>query len=123
MSNRNIERVFNVAVHNLYTIDGSMDYSRITETITRLSNLITDSETDESTWWMGGDSYVGLADLIAGAYWHFTEWHAGQSSQGYEALCALGEVFNPGMSGLDEDNFSEKETYDLLNDMAKETEK
>jgi hypothetical protein len=55
-----------------------------------------------------------LDDLIVGAYWHYSEWHGGQSSKSYVALCALGQVFTPGMSRADEDN----EAYQALNSLA-----
>ncbi len=114
MNNRNIERVFNVAVHNLLTINGTMDYGRITETITRLANMIMDSETSEDTWWLESNG-INLSDFIVGAYWHYAEWHGGQSSQGYAALSALGQVFSPNMSCMES---GESYVYELLDTMA-----
>lgn len=45
-----------------------------------------------------------LGDMIVGAYWALTEWHAGQSSPEYAAMCALGRIFKPGMSSMNEDD-------------------
>ena len=55
--------------------------------------------------------------MIVGAYWHYSEWHGGQTSDGYAALCALGKIFRPGMTGPEEGNM----TYQMLEEMA-ETE-
>jgi hypothetical protein len=114
MSDQNIKRVFKVIEHNLCTVNGTMDYSRITESITRLANIIMDSETSEDTWYIGESGYIGLDDLIVGAYWHYTEWHAGQDSPEYAALCALGRIYSPNMEMPD----SENDAYTLLAEMA-----
>jgi hypothetical protein len=114
-----IERLYNIAHHNIGTINGTMDYNRITDTLITLANVICDSETDESTWWIGEGGYFSLSDLIAGAYWHYTEWHGGQSSKGYAALSALGQVFHPGMEVPDDENIA----YELLNKLAESDNK
>jgi hypothetical protein len=114
MSNRNLERLFKVAEKNIFTINGTMDYPRIVELLTRIASEVEETETDDDTWAIGEFSYCCLPDLITGAYWHFTEWHAGQSSPEYAALCALGYVFDPGMSCPEYDN----EAYILLAEMA-----
>jgi hypothetical protein len=116
VNNRNIERLLRVVDYNVGCIHGTMDYSRITETITRLANMIADSETSEETWWIESTYLCGLEDVITGAYWHYTEWHRGQDSPEYAALCALGKVYSPNMDKPDDDN----STYMLLGDMAKE---
>jgi hypothetical protein len=104
--------LFNVVNHNLATINGTMGYDRITDTIIGLANAVhNDPEPD---WYIGEGGEFCLDDLIIGAYWHFTEWHAGQYSKGYAALCALGQVFNPGMSTVEDENAA----YTLLNDLA-----
>jgi len=114
MTNRNIQRLFKVAEKNIFTINGTMDYSRIVDVLTRLANVVAETETDDDTWAIGEFSYCGLPDLITGAYWHFTEWHAGQYSKEYAALCAIGAVFDPGMSCPEYDN----EAYIALAEMA-----
>jgi hypothetical protein len=109
-----IESLYNIAHHNIGTINGTMDYDRITDTLITLANVICDSETDESTWWIGENGFFGLEDLIVGAYWHYSEWHGGQFSKGYYALSALGQVFHPGMAMPDDENIA----YQLLNELA-----
>ena len=108
-----INALFKVVDHNLATINGTMDYDRITDTLIALANSVHNTD-DEIDWEIGEFGMFCLSDLIVGAYWHFTEWHAGQTSKSYAALCALGQVFNPGMSDVEEDN----EAYILLNELA-----
>jgi len=103
-----IEKLYNIAHHNIGTINGTMDYNRITDTLITLANVICDSETDENIWWIG-----------VGAYWHYTEWHGGQSSKGYTALSALGQVFQPNMAMPDDENLA----YQLLNQLAESDNK
>lgn len=63
-----------------------------------LASEIHSTETDEKLWSLGEFTEASLGDLIAGAYWALAEWHAGQWSPEYSALCALGKVFSPGIS-------------------------
>jgi hypothetical protein len=75
------------------------------EALLSLAVAVRDHETDESTWSLGEFTEAPLGDLIVGAYWTLTEWHAGQASPEYAALCALGQIFSPGMtSGPDPDS-------------------
>jgi hypothetical protein len=112
---KTIQALLNVASRNLGTTAGTMDYDRITQTITTLANLLAATETTEETWWLESPCF-SLDDLIVGAYWHYTEWHAGQASPEYAALSALGQIFNPNMSMPEPDN----EAYQLLNALAEE---
>lgn len=112
-----IDALRKVATHNISRIDATLDYSRITDALIVLSNTIMETETDETTWYLGECEEFALDDLIIGAYWHFTDWHAGQYSKSYAALCALGQVFNPGMTSL-EDETSAKYVYDMLGELA-----
>jgi hypothetical protein len=53
---------------------------------------------DETNWSLGEFGECTLDSLLIGAYWALSEWHAGQSSPEYAALCAIGGIFSPGMS-------------------------
>jgi len=117
MSNRNITRLLCVVNKSLFRIDGTLDYNRVTDAIISLANTVQESETDENTWYIGESSDCDLASLVIGAYWHYTEWHGGQSSKGYAALCALGQIFEPNMSTLDNDA-PEHYAYSALDNMA-----
>lgn len=119
MSKTNIERIFKVIDRTLFTVNGKLPYDRITEAIILLCDEIEATETDEFIWSEIGEfGDCCLGDLIVNAYWHYCEWHGGQSSDGYRALCALGGIFSPGMSSLEsEDN---KAAYEQLDELAKE---
>jgi len=53
---------------------------------------------DETNWSLGEFGECTLDSLLIGAYWALSEWHAGQSSPEYAALCSIGGIFSPGMS-------------------------
>lgn len=118
MSQTAIEKKFNLIYKSLAEINGPLGYSGIIEALIELCDLIEeyDGET-ESIWSIGEFGAFTLDSLIVGAYWHFTEWHNGQYSQSYACLCALGSIFQPNMSSLDEEA-PEYEVYELLKGMA-----
>jgi len=68
---------------------------------------------EETDWYMGGGEEACLSDLIPGAFWAMTECHAGQSSDSYAALCALGSIFSPGMSSTPTEDEPEYGAYYL----------
>ena len=102
----------------VFTTKGGMTYADVTRAIIDLCALIQSEETDECTWSIGEYGHCDLGAFIVGAYWHYTEWHAGQASESYAALCALGGIFSPGMSHGPEPETAERDTYQLLADMA-----
>ena len=111
MSLQQIETLFNA-------IDLS-NYPEFIGQITELSNVIAEYEGEtESIWWLGESGEYTLDALLVGSYWHFTEWHGGQSSDSYAAMCAIGSVFNPGMADGPEPESTEKDVYDMLNQYA-----
>jgi hypothetical protein len=118
MSTNNIKRLYALIERNIATTDATLPYDRVTDAIIKLAEVISSTDTDESTWYIGECGYLGgLDNLIVGAYWHYTEWHGGQASKSYLALCALGGIFSPGGTSLDEDDPS-FETYSLLETLA-----
>jgi len=117
---KNITRLYNVINRSLFCTDGNLDYNRITEAFTLLANEITRTDYDEcdnNYWTIGEYDLCPLDELIIGAYWHYTEFHEGQWSLSYAALCALGKVFSPGRTGPE----SENEAYLALNELAEAT--
>lgn len=95
------------------------DYPGFIEQISELSNVIADYEGEtETIWYLGEHGDYTLDALLVGAYWHLTCWHGGQDSKSYAALCAIGRVFNPGMTNGPEDESSEKDIYDTLDTVA-----
>ncbi len=117
MKYRNIERLRAVAVRAITRTDSTLDYSRTVETLEKLANRLDATETDETVWCLG-EFDVSLDALIVGAYWHLTEWHAGQWSDGYRAMCALGNIFSPGCTSGPEPKSVEKDVYSELERMA-----
>ena len=81
-SDRNIARVFAVIERNLSKLE-PMGYDRVTDSIIKLCELIQCSDTTEDTWYIGEHGEFALDSLIAGAFWHYTEWHRGQYSKEY----------------------------------------
>ena len=96
-------------------------YSRVTDAIIALANAVAEYEGDsEQVWYIGEHGYMGgLDNLIVGAYWHYSDYHTGQWSKGYAALSALGRVFTPNMSTLEEDG-AEYSSYQALETLANE---
>lgn len=68
----------------------------------------------ETDWNTGESEGFSLADYITGAFWAFSQWHAGQNSQSYAALCALGSIFSPGMCDGPEPESGEQIAYEAV---------
>ena len=99
---KNIKKLHNLIERSIMTIDPPLDYDRTTSAIIKLAECVSAYDGDtESIWYIGESGYCCLADLIVGAYWHYTDWHSGQYSKSYAALCALSAVFSPGMAVLE----------------------
>ena len=114
MKLKNVKSMARMIDRNLFQINGTLGYERMTIAITRLAQMIEECEESEEIWWIELN-YGGLDDLIIGAYWHYSHWHDGQWSAGYAALSALGNVFSPGFGGVEIN-----ETYQELDNMASE---
>lgn len=69
----------------------------------------------EIDWSLGEHNEASLDSLIVGAYWSCTEWHAGQSSDSYAALCTLGSVFSPSCTCTPDEESPEFTAYELCN--------
>lgn len=113
-----IERVRAIVEKSLTRVDSTLDYPRTIEALTLLGNVVNAADTDEDTWSLGECGY-SLDSLIVGAYWHLSEWHGGQWSESYAALCSLGNVFSPGMTSGPEPDSCEMLVYQDLETMAK----
>ena len=111
---KQVERLHKVIYKNLHTINSTLDYNRIIECFTLLGDLVCNVDDEDGDLWYIGEHLESLDTMIIGAYWHFTEWHAGQNSTSYEALSSLGGAYTPNCDMLDEDNY----TYQLLNGLA-----
>lgn len=102
---------------SLFKLDGpEID---LPKALIELGNAVKENETDESLWSLGEFSECDVGSLISGAYWALTEWHGGQSSQSYAAMCALGRVFSPGHTSGPEPESSEEIAYQIVGDWFK----
>ena len=71
---------------------------------------------DETNWSLGECGECTLDSFLIGAYWSLTEWHGGQWSDEYAALCAIGSIFSPGMTSPPEsDEEPERWPYVAVN--------
>ena len=114
-----INRIYRAIDAAVFCTNGNLDYDRVTDAVIVLANSVHDfpmSDDGYEVWDIGEFGSCCLSDFIIGAYWHYTEWHAGQWSNGYAALSALGQVFSPGMSSVETDN----PAYEMLNTMAEQ---
>ncbi len=81
-----------------------------------LGEAVHGRDTDEFIWSSLREfTEAPLGDLITGAYWSLTEWHAGQASSSYAAMCALGRVFKPGCASGPKPESGEASAYELVN--------
>lgn len=93
----------------------------LTKKLTKLGKKL--AKKDNVNWHLGGDSGYDLGSFIVGAYWALTEWHGGQHSDTYRAMCCLGRIFRPGSTSGPEGGTSEAIVYELVNDYYMEQDK
>ncbi len=117
MKYRNIERLREVVAKAITRTDSTLDYARTVQAIERLANVVRDTETDTDVWYLG-EFCCPLDSILVGAYWHLTEWHGGQWSDTYRAMCAVGDVYSPGMESGPEPESCENDVYEQLAMMA-----
>lgn len=103
MTARNIERLFNVVSRSLFRRDSHLGYARTLDALDRMCAELMTADTDETIWSIGECGDTDLGALIEGAYWFMCDYHGGQWSPEYATQCALGRIFSPGMSSLEED--------------------
>ena len=105
--------LFRTNGHNFDTIEHLDFHIAVRKICSKLGAL----ETDCDVWlYFGDDSEAsGLPDFIAAAYWACADCHGGQESETYATMCALGTIFKPGMTSLNDDpESSEKFAYDRI---------
>ena len=74
-----------------------------------------DAENDVN-WYIGEFNEASLQDIIVGAYWAFADCHEGQYSETYETLCALGEIYTPGIESAPTKDCGEYEAYEMISE-------
>lgn len=115
---KNINRLYNAVYNTVGTVNGTLSYHSVTSGIIALSEMVASTETYEFTLQEIGEfNEFCLADLIVGAYWHYTENHKGQDSIGYAALSSLSRLYWPNMETGPEEGAGENSAYEMLNQL------
>jgi hypothetical protein len=126
MNKLTLTDLYNNIYKSIFTITPVFDYSELALKFVELSQAIVDFKGETEEWiYIGEYSECQLDDLLVGAYWHFTNWHNGQSSDSYLALCAIGQIYKPNMECPPSDEEEESEDHEssascfrLMNAMA-----
>jgi len=119
MATKTIERYLCIATNAISRTDSTLGYERTIEAIIKLAEVVHSSETDEGTWELEANGIV-LGSLLVGAYWHFSDYHNGQGSDGYRALSIIGQIYNPGCAKGPEPETAENDIYTQLESMVKQ---
>jgi len=79
------------------------------------ANLAGKIQDEDDIDWDHNESDIDLSSLIAGAFWFYSDYHAGQSSPEYAALSMLSLIYSPSpiASGPEPDS-SESTVYAAL---------
>jgi hypothetical protein len=111
-----IERAYAPIIAGLFRIKPPKDFD-LCESIINLCKAINAFDGDTEGWaYIGEYTECTVSDFLVGAYWALADWHDGQWSDSYEAMCAVGTIFSPGMSSGPEPKTSEYEAYCAIDD-------
>ena len=112
-------RLFNLVNKNLFLVTGTLGYRRTVEAIIALATHIQNEDIEDDFWTIGEHDSASIGDLLEGAYWFFSDWYCGQTSDEYIALCQIGQTYKPSVigHGVDPNNFGAKETYSMLEEL------
>jgi len=103
----------------LFTTKGQLEYDRLLLAFKRLCEELSSVETDESVWQIGEFEAADLGSLLVGTYWFLSDYHSGQDSEEYEALCDAGDIYSPNMATGPEPDSSEELVYQAWEDKIK----
>ena len=119
-----IESLHRALVRELFTINHRWTYAQLTRALDLLGRMVDAYDGPNADWiYLGDCDWATVPDLITGGYWHFAEWHSGQSSDSYKALCALGMVYKPGYESAPARDCSEFDVYRALDRLARKDAK
>ncbi len=111
-SKRIVSAFDEIMLSEVFRLDGpAID---LPEALIELGNAVHAADSEEIDWCLGEGGEADLASLIVGSYWSLSEWHGGQASLSYAALCSLGQVFTPGMESGPEEESEESAVYELV---------
>ena len=123
MSISTIQRLLNILEKNITQINPTLDYNRVVRALELLGRAVKNYSGDNDDWIYLNEFTYGVDAFIVGGYWHLTEWHGGQASDTYRAMCSLYTVFSPGMTNGPEPESCEEDIYKLLDQLANEESK
>lgn len=108
-----IESLYQDIHDNLFRTrpENPLSSSEIQDKLSELTDLILKYE-GEDEWYIGEGMEACLSDMYVGCYWALADCYSGQTSQEYSTLCKMGEIFSPGMTGLDKENSGEFGAYE-----------
>ena len=115
MRDRNLsklERYSGVVERSLFRLGNTLSYERTIDAIIKLSKCVKEASEEHKDKIFNSDSY-SIEQFLVGAYHFFCDYHGGQFSKEYEALSCISFVYNPGMSGIDQDSL-EYHVYEQL---------
>ena len=123
MKYHNTIRLFNLINRNLFQTIGNLWYTRLVQTFIVFANVVNKEDYEDDFWSIGEFETADIGSVLEGAYWFFSDYHSGQFSDEYKALCAIGKVFSHGRcsNGVDPDNFGALEVYEELERMLNKT--
>ncbi len=112
-----IEDTYNEVYDSIATINATLSYDEVLEKIIILCEDISEVQDSEFIWILGEFNAFTLDTLLVQSYWFLTEYHKGLHSLEYRAMCAIGAIFNPGMTDLScEEDLT---CYNLLKELSK----
>ena len=115
-----IQEKYKTISDSIFNTDAPLAYDDLHHKIIELVDLIkeVDDEDTDLLWSVGEYDACNISDFIVGAYWHYADWHEGQTSETYLALCALGSVYSPGLTTIESEEGAARECYELMGELA-----
>ena len=121
MSIERIAEIHSKLEKSIFTVKPTHAYSSLASVFVKLCDLLNNDDISAEEWACIGEySYCCLSDMLVGAYWHYIDWHGGQSSESYLALCAIGSIYEPNMQDGCEPDSCEMDCYNMLDQLASE---
>tara|TARA_R110000851_G_scaffold264328_1_gene416889 strand:+ start:843 stop:1520 length:678 start_codon:yes stop_codon:yes gene_type:complete len=95
---KKLTTAYNDIYKSILTINPVFNYDQLAQKFIDLSTLISALPDDNDSWYYIGEfNESDLMNTVIGAYWHYSQWHSGQNSISYAALCALVSIYTPNM--------------------------
>jgi hypothetical protein len=107
-----IKKLYKEIEDSIFTIAPVYDYNDLASQFILLCEALIEykGETEDWAYW-GESSLCPITDLISGAFWHYSEWHSGQTSASYAALSALGKMYKPNTECAPEEDAKNSQAF------------